>query len=148
MANLTINNLKAFSEENMDRLMTTLSPIEYMYTKLVLFGMENNQIRLICKINEVEEKLIIMTVEEKINNVLTEIKSTIKNSAIERFGGIEAIETALTGLPANTQYTIIKAYNFDGDYRSFTQISKDLGIPLSDVMVHFNNGTRYLEMYI
>lgn len=68
---LSITDLKQFSEDIQDRVLCTLTPMEYMHTKLILSGsLSKFQIKSICKIDDEKEGEIKESVTSKINNMI------------------------------------------------------------------------------
>ena len=146
---ITITDLKAFSEEIQDRVLCTLTPIEYMYTKLILSGsLSNFQIKSICKIDDEKEGEIKKSVFSKINNMMDLLQTIISNKLVSKFGDKETLEAELINLPPITQYVIIHYYGVDTECKSLQEIAKELKLPFHTILAHYNNGLRELNRYI
>lgn len=146
---ITINDLKAFSDTVKDRIMCTLTPIEYAYTILVLSGsLSNFRIKSICKIDDEKEGVIKQSVTLKINNMMDLMQTLISNKLISKFGDKETLEAELINLPPITQYVIINYYGVDTECKSLQDIAKDLKLPFQTILAHYNNGLRELNRYI
>lgn len=146
---LEINDLRVLSEGAQDRVMCALTPIEYMYTRLVLSGsLSNFQIKSICKMDNVKEEEIKNSVTSKINNMMDLMKTIISNKLVSKFGDKETLEAELIGLTPITQYIIIHYYGIDTECKSLQDIAKDLKLPFRTILTHYNNGLRELNRYI
>lgn len=146
---LTITDLKAFSEEVQEKVLCTLTPLEYMYTRLVLSGSVSSfQVKSICRIDDEKEGEIKESVTSKINNMMDLLQTIISNKLITKFGDKETLEAELISLPPITQYVIIHYYGVNTSCKSLREIAKELKLPFQVILTHYNNGLRELSNYI
>lgn len=146
---LIIKNLKAFSEEFQEKLLCTLTPLEYMYTRLILSDEACSlDVKSICRIDDEKEGEIKKSVTSKINNMMDLLQTLISNKLITKFGDKETLEAELVSLPSITQYVIIHYYGVNTSCKSLREIAKELNLPFQAILTHYNNGLRELSDYI